>query len=638
MRSPAVVQLVATDVTGASRDSRPLLLCSAVALLGGLVYLNALHNPFVYDDHRTIVDNGSIRSLTDPRSIVLHDVTRPLVNLSYALDRAVWGPVPFGFHLTSVLLHVLNVILLFQLARRLAEDRQLGSEQRAAGATPAPSPDHHITPLPHHAVAFVATGLFAVHPMMTEAVGYVSGRSEVLCGTFFLLAFLSARRWMRESARSVSEKCEHAPRRAPSWWFLTIGLWVAALLTKELAAMLTFVLVAYDRLMLIDGPPEGGHHVLADDADGSASAWRGRLWKLHVPLVGLAVAAGIGRLAVFAYLEHAGNLTLQWRSVLDEAGVIWRYVGLLLVPTGQSIFHNVRPVASILDPRALVAAGAIVLSVAFAWRSRRVDSLASFGVIWFFLLLVPSSLIVVLDQGEGMAEHRVYLASCGLFLAAGSLVGSLLERVTRVSPLTRALAGTVLAVGLLSLGARTVFRNAVWAYPVALWREATDKAPNNWLPRTVLGETLHDAGRHGEAVVAYKAALQLRPSEPLGYLKLGLCLAELGRFDEATATFEQLRSIDPRSTIVSTGLGAVAMVAGQPDRARDYFVETLKDDPRDVMARQWLAVLEEEAGANPAEALRRCEEIQQLAPGKLSNEDCIRRNRARLTAAIPGAR
>ena len=63
--------------------------CAAAALLAGLVYLNALDNPFVYDDYRTIVDNGSIRTLTDPRSIIFHDVTRPLVNFSYALDRAV---------------------------------------------------------------------------------------------------------------------------------------------------------------------------------------------------------------------------------------------------------------------------------------------------------------------------------------------------------------------------------------------------------------------------------------------------------------------------------------------------------------------------------------------------------------------
>src|SRR5215510_5032379 len=96
--------------------------CLVAAALGGLVYLNALHNPFVYDDFHTVVDNTSLKNPANLLSIVHHDVARPLVNVSYAFDRAIWGPGPFGFHLTSVLLHVLNVVLLFQLAWRLTED------------------------------------------------------------------------------------------------------------------------------------------------------------------------------------------------------------------------------------------------------------------------------------------------------------------------------------------------------------------------------------------------------------------------------------------------------------------------------------------------------------------------------------
>src|SRR5262245_4028608 len=117
-----------------------MLACSGAALLAGLVYLNALTNPFVYDDYHTVVENPSIRQLSNVRSIVLHSVTRPVVNFSYALDRAVWGPTPYGFHVTSVLLHCLNVVLLFLVARQLM--------QGIAGPASA---------------AF----LFAVHPVMT---------------------------------------------------------------------------------------------------------------------------------------------------------------------------------------------------------------------------------------------------------------------------------------------------------------------------------------------------------------------------------------------------------------------------------------------------------------------------------------
>jgi len=169
-----------------------MLLASAAGLLAGLVYLNGLHNPFVYDDYHTVVANASIQRGAGFRAIVLHDITRPLTNFSYAIDRAIWGAGPFGFHVTSVLLHMLNVVLLFQLAWRLGQDRGTGGDGEQA------------SPVSPEVVAFVAAALFAVHPMMTEAVGYVSGRSEVLCATWFLLGLLSGRRWIRGDDATVT--------------------------------------------------------------------------------------------------------------------------------------------------------------------------------------------------------------------------------------------------------------------------------------------------------------------------------------------------------------------------------------------------------------------------------------------------
>ena len=112
-----------------------ILPAAAAVGLAGIVYLNALHGPFVYDDLMTVVGNGSIRDLGQPLQILLHDVFRPVVNLSYAVDFAFWGLEPLGFHLTSLLLHMLNVGLLFAVAYRLAEDAG-----RATGASFPPPP------------------------------------------------------------------------------------------------------------------------------------------------------------------------------------------------------------------------------------------------------------------------------------------------------------------------------------------------------------------------------------------------------------------------------------------------------------------------------------------------------------------
>src|SRR5207247_1475821 len=204
----------------ADRQEQLPVIRETLAQIRKHAYLNALHNPFVYDDYRTIVENVSVQSPGSFRAIVLHDITRPIVNLSYAADRALWGAQPFGFHVTSVLLHMLNVVLLCQLAWRFADDlmpasdggREAGSAKRAA-ARSAQSAMTARGPV----VASTAAVLFAVHPMMTEAVGYISGRSEVLCATFFLLALMSGRRWLHGDGAI--------------WAMLSIALWLVALAT-----------------------------------------------------------------------------------------------------------------------------------------------------------------------------------------------------------------------------------------------------------------------------------------------------------------------------------------------------------------------------------------------------------------------
>jgi hypothetical protein len=512
--------------------NRAFVACGVAALLGGVVYLNALQNPFVYDDYHTVVENRSIARVTDVRAIVLGAVTRPIVNLSYAIDRATWGPTPLGFHVTNVLLHILNVVLLFHLARRFGKDGF---------------------------VAFAAAGLLAVHPMMTEAVGYISGRSEVLCATFFMLALMCGQRWIE--GRSKDQRY--------TWGVLTVGLWCAALATKESAAMFPFVFLAYDWL----------------GAEGPAAEKRRRLLTLHLPLVGAAILAGVVRLLIFARVEYVGQTSIHWNFVLLELDVVRRYVWMMINPAGQSIFHEVAAV-SLLDPRALLAVVVLGLMLALSWKLRRADWAASFGILWFFLLLVPSSALITLDQGEPMAEHRVYLASCGLFLTAGAAIGwvgawlAAAHSPAKDGPANRLQAfanaqareagyyvrepryvgAVAFALVLISFGAETMMRNAVWADPVALWREAVDLAPTHYRPRLLLGEALQGAGRRDEAVEEYRAAIRLRPAEPMGYVKMGQCLAEIGQWASARQLFLKAIDLDPQNRAARNSLTVLAEV------------------------------------------------------------------------------
>ena len=270
------------------------------------------------------------------------------------------------------------------------------------------------------------------------------------------------------------------------------------------------------------------------------------------------------------------------------------------------------------------------LVLAAAWRMRRTNAIASFGLLWFLVLLVPSAALVVVGEGEGMVEHRVYLASIGIFVAVAVGAARLLARIDSSATAAKWLVMAVGVMGLLSLSARTVLRNAVWSNSVMLWSEAVSLAPGSWLPHTVLGEALHADGHHREAIGQFRTAIALRPQEELGYLKVALCLAEIGRTSEARTSLETLRGINPESATVPLGLGIVALTAGDAVEAKSDFLESLKLHPRDPMALQWIALIDEQIDNDPTAALEVCKQIQAILPGDLGNEQCIQRNLARM--------
>ncbi len=568
--------------------SRPrlLLTAAAAAALAGLLYTNSLTNPFVYDDYATILQNPAIDQLGDPWAVVKQAPTRPLINLSYALDRALWGREPFGFHLTNVLLHMLNVLLLFAFARRAAIDHR----DRPGADAPTGSAD---------AIAAGAAILFAIHPMMSESVGYISGRAELFAASFVLLCLLAASRWMRGGG--------------VRYWAATVACWLGALLSKEVAAMLPLVLIAYDRWLVAGVPSER----------------RRRLLFLHTPLLAVTLFAGAARLFVMT-LEYRGEVGWHWELVPIQLDVMRRYLELFIVPHHQSIYHGASSLRGVFDPRVLAIP--VLLAVAFVAAVRhRASRLVTFGLVTFVLFLLPSSLLYVLNIGEVMAEHRAYVASIGVFLALGGFVGWFTGQLRLVGAGARRLAWVALCLVALQLAALTVARNRVWGSPVALWREAVEGAPGDWMPNAQLAEALRQTDRCSEALDYYKRALNSQPQRsyvPFIYSRLGSCELKLNRLDDATRSFSTLSWMAPRSAEGPLGL-ALVIVAGKDGRdPRAQLEVALRREPDSVPARQLLASVEE--SGNPAEALRLCQEIKRLAPSTAGVDQCVERNQLRV--------
>ena len=496
---------------GAPLSRRSSALGAAAAALALCVYAGSLGHPFVFDDAHTVVGNPSIRHLDNLRWIFIGS-RRFVTNFSYAVDWALWGARPFGFHLTNLLLHAANALLLFFLARRLLRD---------------------------DAGAFLAAGLFAVHPLACETVIYVSSRAGLLC-TFFLVAGTWA--WHRALA----------DRRR--WWLLgAAASWLLAGASKETGLLAPLLWVTCDRLLVNDEP----------------LARRRRLLRWYLPAALLAVAAGSLRLASFYRLEGGGARSMTWH-LLTQAEVLWRYLFLLIAPVGLSVVHSVAPVRSLYDPLAWLSATSLLLFAALLLAVRRAAPVATFGGVWLLALLLPSSLVPLLQE---MAEHRVY----------ESLAGAALLVAATVAPLRRrygARAVTIAgAVILCALGVATLLRARVWSSAVSLWEDAAAKAPREWSAHYALGDALRESDRCDRAVESYRAALALRPSELRARRNLAICLATLGRFDDAEAQLQEAITLAPRDPTLHYNLGIVEVARGRVELARTHLLRAAALDP-----------------------------------------------------------
>jgi Flp pilus assembly protein TadD len=555
-------------MTTSSRRWRIAALAGALGLVT-LVYAGALAAPLLFDDVRTVQENPSIRDLANWRW-VLAGSRRPLTNFSYAIDYALWSLAPFGYHLTNVLLHALDVALLFVFAGCAFRDA------RARTGRPVDEPQVLVAQT-------TAAALFAAHPLLTESVAYVSARAGLLCAAFGLGSLIAVRAWLVGRGRG--------------WLGLGLALFALAVASKETAAVLPLVYLAYDRWL----------------APGAPAERRRRLLLVHAPLDALLVAGGLVRVSSYLRFEGGRALREPLTHAATQLGVFWRYLALVVFPVGQSAVHAV-PLDRLASPWPWLSLAGLAAVTFAAWRARARRPLVAFGWTLWLVALAPTMAIPLVEH---MAEHRVYEASAGLFLIAGAAAAALSERQPRA----------LVAVAALALVSAFVARArvAVWSNPVALWSQATARAPDVWAPHYALGDALRAAGRCDLAVAEYRAAIRILDAEPRAHTNLAICLVAARRFDEARAEFDAALRLAPRDARVETDVGFLEIQRGRADEARLHLERAIALDADYLKPRLQLARLYRSALRDPAAAARVCDELRARFPDSAEAARCLDR-------------
>jgi len=562
----------------------PLLV---LVMAGWAVYANTLRVPFYFDDIQNIEENSAIHLSSLAPGALAEAITRspcatrPVANLSFALNYYAHGDWLPGFHLVNIAVHLLAGIFLFLLLKSTLTLPAVGCGDEEA--------------LP---IAFAAALIWLVHPLQTQAVTYLVQRMAALAGMFYLLALYCYLRGRLSGAAGRGR-----------WWFaaaLVAGL--LALGSKETAVTLPFFVFLYEWYFL-------------RDLD------RGWL-KRHLPLVGVVFALLLG--AVFVYTGGhpwrvvTASYTYQdygvWERLLTESRVLFFYLGLLVYPAPSrlSLDHDFPLSHGLLAPATTLAAVAgFALLVATAVFVARRQRLFSFAILWYLGNLLLESSFVGLEL---IFEHRLYLPSA-LPVAVAALA---LFRLVR-----RRWAGLVIvAVIVLLLGFWARQRNETWREPLVFHRDLVRKAPAKARPHFNLGRQLLDAGRNNEAIAEFAAALALEPRLLMARYQLAVAYGRAGQLDQAIANCRAVLALVPDDFAANHTIGVFLRQKGELGAARDHLLKALALSPENPAVLAALGMVFHQAGnfAAALEFYRRTIAVQPANASILNNMGVLYRD------------
>ncbi len=521
----------------------PWILVVAVVAAGA----NALRGPFVYDDLIEIVANPVVHDLSRLDALVAYNPQRALLLVSFALNWAVGGLETVGYHAVNVAIHALNAVLAWRLFALVL------SPWRAR----------------------LAAAAWALHPATTEAVTYISGRSDALVTSFVLLAL---RAWIVD-ARAPSPRA-----RAVAYGAMFLGL-----LTKETAVAILPLCLAAELFLVA-----GGRVRLLDA-------------RRYVPVVLVVGAAAFLRVVYFGWPVPEVPRTLS-AHVFTQAEVWARYLQLWLLPWGQSILHPVPAAATRLGGMCLLG---WVAALGWAWRQRGLP--AFFAATWAMPLLISSAFVLK----ETMAEHRAYAA--GL-----AIVGLVVSRLPE-----RRWAWAIPAV----LAALTVARNAEWRSESALWGSAVARWPGSAEAWYAYGDALRAERQAAEAEAAYARSLELDPTRVDALVNAGISRAQRGDLPGAREAWEEALRRKPGHCPALNNLASMRLRTGDLEGAVAGYEATLRSCPGDAMAHFNLGMVW--AGArDPAKAARHLRAYLRADPGG-PNEGRARAALAKIGASEP---
>lgn len=528
---------------GSAREAT-LLAALLLALLTLGLYEPSLHNGFVsYDDPSYILNNVRVRhglswdNIRWAFTTTAVDNWHPLTWIAHMADTQIFGVNPLGHHLVNVLLHTLNVVLLFLLLRR------------ATGYVPRSA---------------VVAGLFAVFPLNVENVAWVAELKSLLCATFVLLA-LGAYGW-------------YARRPAIRRYAAVFLLFALSLMAKPASIPLPFA------LLLIDYWPLNRFAPADHGGEETAFSWP-RFRKLiaeKIPLLMLSVCSAV----VAIYAQHHGGTVismesypLRWRI----KNVVYSYLLYILKglrPTRLSVFYPY-PGDSLSWWKVVLAGAALVAITALVWRFRQRKYLLA-GWLWYVVMMVPMIGIVQVGH-QAIADRYAYVPFVGIFVMVVWLVGDLAAR----TGFSRYALGAVVFAVLAGYAATTYAQTRYWRDSYTLFSHAADVTTGNAFAEENIAQSLVEMGRPDLAIEHYAKAVEYLPRWSNGHYNFAVALQQQHDFDDAIHEYRlalEYEADSGEAAAAHINLGAILVQKNQLAAALTEFTTAIAIEPANGLA------------------------------------------------------
>jgi protein O-mannosyl-transferase len=501
-------------------------------LTGALPYANTLLNDFIYtyDDGTQILKNPYVHSFRYLRQIFATNVWsylsrntmtnyyRPAMTFGYLLCYRLFGPLAYGYHLASVVLHAAVVSLVFFVTRRITSNRGL---------------------------AFGAAALFALHPIHTEAVDWISSVTELELALFFLATF-----WFFLEAARPGGACSEPAKLG------MVICYVMALLSKEQALMLPVLAAVYE-------------HFFRDDR--SETTWRQKFSR-HGVLWLLALAYALFRIHLFGgFAPLLQRPRLSWPETLLGAVALWgQYVWKMLWPARLCVYYEFPPNVWVLAPWMVAGSAALVLYAfvfVICWKRSR---FIAFALVWLAATLAP-----VLNArwmaSNVFGERYLYLPSVGFcWVIAWSWMRAWQIATPGKAVWRGILVGMAGVVAVLSV-VRIATRNSDWHDDVTLYTRTLKVLPDSHRVMNALGLAYWERGNIDAAEQEWRRLLVLSPYSETTWNYLGVVLAQKKQYAEALRCFQRSLALDPAAPDTHLNLGAAYAEQGLMQEAEIQF-------------------------------------------------------------------